>query len=509
MLRTTLTDGGAGAVAATTDVEPGKTPSPMDPAAAKPTDAEPQHGVLQLDFEPTFSTLQSQTRVALEWRDVRYAVKQKEILKGVSGQANPGDVVAIMGPSGAGKSTLLNILAGRLGKRRGRVLTGEFRANGEAAAPRALSERIAYVMQEDALFATATARESLEFSARLRLPASVTADERRALVDDILASLGLTRVQHTMVGSDLIRGLSGGEKKRVSIGVELVSSPSMLFLDEPTSGLDSYSAWKVVRILNALAGRTAATRGSRACTVLCSIHQPSSEVFREFSHLILLGQGRVVFQGALGDVAGVFAQHGLPVPPNTNIADHVMLCTQTRPPAQLPSDDANQRAPRPVLVSDGRAGGSWHSRSWVSRVGSMAGVTSVTSSGERRASIAVQAWELAAREFKSIARDRAGTAARFLATGILNVLFAIIFLGAADVRQDGYTAQSALGAVVMMNLSALFGTAQPALLQFPLEKVTFLRERGLGMYSTTVWVFAKLLVEAPLSLATALCVCCC
>jgi len=191
---------------------------------------------LTLDFEPKFATLKAKkNRVTLQWKNIDYSITSygccglgakrsvKNIINGISGRAEPGDVIAIMGPSGAGKTTLLNILAGRVvGGSRGRCVNGELLINGEPIRPVTFRKSVAYVTQEDALFATQSARESLEFSARLRLPANVSAQDRKLLVDDMLESLGLLKVQHTMVGSDLIRGLSGGEKKRVAIGVELV-----------------------------------------------------------------------------------------------------------------------------------------------------------------------------------------------------------------------------------------------------------------------------------------------
>jgi ATP-binding cassette, subfamily G (WHITE), eye pigment precursor transporter len=183
---------------------------------------------------------------------------------------------------------LLNVLAGRItGGSGGKVLSGTLTANGEVIKPTSFRKNVAYVTQEDALFSTATAREALEFSAKLRLPKSVSKQERDTLVNDIIDSLGLRKCENTLVGSELIRGLSGGERKRVAIGVELVSNPTCLFLDEPTSGLDSYSALNVVHILKAIS--------DTGCTIICSIHQPSSEVFNSFDSLVLLGQGNVVF----------------------------------------------------------------------------------------------------------------------------------------------------------------------------------------------------------------------
>ena len=183
------------------------------------------------------------------------------------------------------------------------MLGGELKANGEIVKPISFRKNVAYVTQEDALFPTATCREAFEFSARLRLPESFTDEQRKNLVDDMIDSLGLKKCENTYIGSELIRGISGGEKKRVAIGVELVSSPAVIFLDEPTSGLDSYSAWKVLRILRAIAALDT--------TVLCSIHQPSSEIFNEFTNLILLGNGHVIYQGSIDDVDAPFKTLGM------------------------------------------------------------------------------------------------------------------------------------------------------------------------------------------------------
>jgi len=460
----------------------GPTPAmtPFDAAKSSPTATKTTDGQgaaaagLSLDFDPKFDFLaQGREPTSLEWRDLTYTIKKKEILHGLSGQANPGDVVAIMvrgsrrpnsrrreltrreqGPSGAGKSTLLNILAGRAlsDAASGKRVDGEFRINGRATSPKSYRSRVAYVMQEDALFATATVRESLEFSARLRLPAHVTADERKAIVDDILESLGLTRVQHTMIGSASVRGVSGGERKRVAIGVELVSAPAVMFLDEPTSGLDSVSAWKVVRILNALANAA----GRPSCTVLCSIHQPSSEVFAEFSHVILLGQGHAVFQGPVADLGAVLAASGFHIPLHSNPADFAMLCVQTQPLEKLPRDNANTRAPRAVYgvakSGDLEEGSSSRApRSWSARLpGSFALTTASAASAAptpaaapaRRVGWGVQAFELAKREFKALWRDQAQFAARFGTTVIISILTGVLFMNVADQTLSNYAVQN-------------------------------------------------------------------
>ena len=182
------------------------------------------------------------------------------------------------GPSGAGKSTLLNILAGRIQTSGGIKVGGSIFANGKEINPVDFRKKIAYVMQEDALFATQTVREALNFSAALRLPSSVSLDERKKRVDEILRSLRLEKCQDTYIGNVMIKGVSGGEKKRTAIGVELISNPTVLFLDEPTSGLDSYAAHTVVTILKELArgGRTIITTSvaKKVCSILFQLAGP-------------------------------------------------------------------------------------------------------------------------------------------------------------------------------------------------------------------------------------------
>jgi ABC-type multidrug transport system ATPase subunit len=208
------------------------------------------------------------TSVSLEWQDVRYVVHGKPapkvILDGVSGKLEVGKLLAIMGPSGSGKTSLLNALAGRVPVTNkedtlaGRVLVG--------GVPQAdMSKVSAYVMQDDNLFALSTVFETLMFAAQLRLPASVSLQEKQDVVNAVIAKLGLNPARDTIIGNARSRGVSGGERKRVSIGVELLHNPPMVFLDEPTSGLDSFQAQSVMETLRSLA--------SSGHTVVCSIHQ--------------------------------------------------------------------------------------------------------------------------------------------------------------------------------------------------------------------------------------------
>ena len=176
-------------------------------------------------------------------------------------------------------------------------------------------------MQEDALFATQTVKEALDFSAALRLPSNVTVEERKKRVDEILRSLRLEKCQDTYIGNVMIKGVSGGEKKRTAIGIELIANPKILFLDEPTSGLDSFAAFKVIEILKDLC-----RFGGR--TIVTTIHQPSSEVFNLFDETLLLNAGHLVYQDTISNIPRYFGELGHVCPENYNPADFVMFVMQ-------------------------------------------------------------------------------------------------------------------------------------------------------------------------------------
>ncbi|KAF9533977.1 hypothetical protein CPB83DRAFT_873410 [Crepidotus variabilis] len=208
--------------------------------------------------------------------------KGRKVLKNISGSVHAGEMMAIMGASGAGKSTLLDILAGRT---KSGVVGGGVWVNGR-------EKIIGYVDQEDTLMHTLTVYETVLYSALLRLPREMSWEGKVVRVEETLSELGLLSIRHTRIGSSAsgTRGISGGEKRRVSIACELVTSPSILFLDEPTSGLDAYNAFNVMECLK------------RLCvdykrTVVCTIHQPRSNIVSLFDRMVVIGRGRCVFSG--------------------------------------------------------------------------------------------------------------------------------------------------------------------------------------------------------------------
>ncbi|CAI7660668.1 unnamed protein product [Penicillium glandicola] len=255
------------------------------------------------------------------WKNLSYTVQtptgDRLLLDNVHGWVKPGMLGALMGSSGAGKTTLLDVLAQR--KTEG-TINGSVMVDGRPL-PVSFQRSAGYVEQLDIHERMATVRESLEFSALLRQPATTPREEKLAYVDVIIDLLELHDLADTMIGT-VGAGLSVEQRKRVTIGVELVSKPSILiFLDEPTSGLDGQSAYNTVRFLRRLADAGQA--------VLVTVHQPSAQLFAEFDQLLLLAKGgKTVFFGPIGEnsqgVKGYFSRYGAPCPPETNPAEHMI-----------------------------------------------------------------------------------------------------------------------------------------------------------------------------------------
>lgn len=239
--------------------------------------------------------------------------KPKTIMQSVSGTFKAGRVSAVCGPSGAGKTTLFRILLGKLPVSSGTVLLNE-----EPSSLQVLRGRVGFVPQNDVMITTFSVRDVLVHAARTRLPDSMSDAQKVERAEQVMQALSLTRIQHSIIGDAASgeRGISGGERKRVSIGLELVAAPSVLLLDEPTTGLDSTTALDVVRLLKGIA------HSGRVC-IIAVIHQPRSLIFDMFDDLLLLAPGgRTVYSGPTSKTLGYFTAHGYPCPPKANPSDH-------------------------------------------------------------------------------------------------------------------------------------------------------------------------------------------
>ncbi|KAK2647641.1 hypothetical protein Ddye_015130 [Dipteronia dyeriana] len=233
--------------------------------------------------------------------------QEKILLNGISGEAREGEIMAVLGASGSGKSTLIDALADRISKE---SLRGSVTLNGEILESRLLKVISAYVMQDDLLFPMLTVEETLMFSAEFRLPRSLSKKKKKGRVQALIDQLGLRNAAKTVIGDEGHRGVSGGERRRVSIGIDIIHDPILLFLDEPTSGLDSTSAFMVVKVLQRIA-----LSGS---IVIMSIHQPSYRILNLLDRLIFLSHGNTVFGGSPSNLPEFFSEFGNPIPENEN-----------------------------------------------------------------------------------------------------------------------------------------------------------------------------------------------
>ncbi|XP_044445726.1 ABC transporter G family member 1-like [Triticum aestivum] len=279
-----------------------------------------RHGILSgvegIDHrEGRLEGIPSDGGVFITWEDVWVTAvdRRATILHGISGSARPGQVLAIMGPSGCGKTTLLDTLAGRLDKNL--RSKGDIRINGRRQ--RLAFGISAYVTQENMLMATLTVREAIYYSAQIQLPDTMLLADKLARADEAIQEMGLTSTLDTRIGGHNTKGISGGQRKRLSICLEILTRPRLLFLDEPTSGLDSAASFHVMN-------RTADLAAREGMTIVAVVHQPCNEVFEIFHGLCLLASGRTIYFGPATNANEFFSSNGYPCPPMRNPSDHFL-----------------------------------------------------------------------------------------------------------------------------------------------------------------------------------------
>lgn len=427
---------------------------------------------------PKKSALQPTNRSSndVSWSNVTFRAGEKTILNNCWGHVATGEICAIMGPSGAGKSSLLNVLAGRSSTRGLVIVEGVVKIGDTQINPVAFRKNIAYVMQDDALMATATPREALQFSAKLRLPIDMgsSPDMINTLVEKTLEDLGLLECAEVMIGNAMIKGISGGQRKRTSVGVEIINSPEILFLDEPTSGLDSFNAYNLIKLLKEIARSNSA--------ILCTVHQPSSEIFFLFDQVIFLKDGHMFYSGPVKEMVGHFNGLGHPCPEYYNPSDFVMNLCQILSPDELQVCYQGLPCPDTLNVNSSR---KQHT-------------TELDFVAAR--SVSEQVYYLVDREIKNSYRDTGSLIGRFGVTIFLSLVYGLIFLdvgGKSNADSVDFNAHT--GGLTMVMVSSMFGSAEPVMLQFPFERPMFLREYSTGTYGTGTYFVSKMAVEAILT----------
>ncbi|KAJ3412935.1 hypothetical protein HDV05_008723 [Chytridiales sp. JEL 0842] len=429
-----------------------------------------------------------------------------KLLDSVSGSANPGQILAIMGPSGSSKSTLLDILAQRKGD--SESLQGQILLNGQPPAPRtklstpnSYSLGIGYVTQDDIFIETLTVRETMLIAAELKLSETINRKTKEAIVDRILEELGLGHTKNTKVGGPLVPGISGGEKRRLSIAIELISSPSILMLDEPTSGLSSSDAFAVIKTVRELA------RNGR--TIVLTIHQPRSEILSLFDRILLLTKGKVAYYGAVDNIANFFSAHGFDCPFGFNLADFMLdivsatqtgkivnnelISTYRKDTCPLPTDEQTFDFPKAFLA---------YQKSYDLPVDMKETLPTTikepsASSKPYAASFPRQISILLYRNFLHVLRHPA----IFWGQLFIHILFGLITGGLfSDLKKKeaeagaGGVAYGTTGLVFWLSTFCAIMTfsAVPELI---LERVQYTREQAAGLYSPLSYFLAKLITE--------------
>ncbi|CAM9395104.1 unnamed protein product [Chrysoparadoxa australica] len=439
-----------------------------------------------------------QQGTTLEWADISCKIKDKEILKGVSGQASPGRLLAILGPSGSGKTTLLNSLCGQVPKNDAMELLGQVRCNDR---PRDHNQKQAYIKQEDVFFSQLTVLETLTMAARLKLPRTMTREEKDEEVQEVMGRLGLGKVANTIVGDEKARGISGGEKKRLNLACELLGTPSLIFADEPTTGLDSFQAERVMEALRDLA--------RDGHTVVCVIHQPRGSIFNMFDDLLVLSEGNVMYHGPARKVASYFNAAGFKQPPNCNPAEHALDLVSIDYSSHEQELETKQRVQQLAqahrLALSRKKGatnglGSVRARDDLVRGGNgddhANDLAQMNMAVVKKAGMFEQFRLLMARSWRQVNRSKFANVTRAMTQLTSGLLFGAIFwkigLGQSHIGDR-------LGLLQVAAINTAMGTVIKTLTTFPKECSILQNDRAAGKYQVLPYFLSKVITELPIS----------
>ncbi|OLY81891.1 ABC transporter G family member 7 [Smittium mucronatum] len=445
----------------------------------------------------------------LEFKNVGFSVKigkgkdskYKTILSNINGYIKSGELVAIIGSSGAGKTTLLNVLSGRI---LGGTVNGEILFNGAKRDKKSFKRDVAYVEQDDLLFGTLTTKETLSYAADFRLPNSdYTKQEKIDRVKDVMKSLRLTKAENTFIGREGLKGLSGGERKRVSIGVEIVTDPKMIMLDEPTSGLDSNSSEVIVKLMKDIA-----VKKNLIC--ISSIHQPSSKIFYTFDKVILMVPGGVVYFGSTKNVLSYFSTIGFEIPPLDNPADFLIdimtIDYENEENLQTSLDrvDFLKKSWSEYVSKNGEVYISDYSQSSsvVSELVDKKGLDNLNNN------ISNEMWKnswfgefstLLRRSWLRQRRDKS-----VLYSQIFGAIFTALLIGFTFFKKSsGFSdAQNKIGLLFLIIVNMVFPVAMPLLPVLIDERGIMIRERSAGSYRMSSFLMSIIFTHVPISLGS-------
>ncbi|XP_074659151.1 protein white-like isoform X2 [Tubulanus polymorphus] len=418
----------------------------------------------------------------------------KHILKDVSGMIKPGSLLAVMGASGAGKSTLLNVLTYR---NRGKLkVTGDVRVNGQRIGE-GMTAMSGYVQQDDLFIGTLKVREHLWFQAMLRMDHHISYKKRLQRIEDVLLELGLMKCADSIIGiPGRTKGISGGEMKRLSFASEVLTNPPLMYCDEPTSGLDSFMAQNVIQTLKNLT--------AKGKTIMCTIHQPSSEVFEMFDRLLLMAEGRVVYLGPAAKASGYFKKNGFVCPMNYNPADYYVHTL-----AIVPGREEECRKKVDKFFND------YETSDLFNEV--MDDIENVTNAATTEGDFLIEDeeeafsdrsrykasfwWQFYAvfwRSWVGTYRDVYVFNTRLIQTIVISLVVGLLFMSEGGSSLNEVAILNINGALFYMAIFSTFRNLMGVISVFPTEMPLYFRDYSNGMYRPIIYFTCKSLAELPI-----------
>ena len=421
-------------------------------------------------------------KIELLWSDLYFSVQNKvqtlPILKGVSGEAKPGEFLAIMGSSGAGKTTLLNLLSNRVQKTKYLQYSGEIFANNQNITEIAYTNYIGYVTQEDIILESLTVKESLMFSGRLRVKASYESISQK--VDKLIKELKLENCANTLIGDHMMKGISGGERKRTSIGIELITDPSIIFLDEPTSGLDSFTASIVINLL--------LLQAKKGRTVISTIHQPSSDIFHMFDKLLLMSDGYILFHGKATDCISFFSRLGFSCPPLSNPSDYFIEILHINKPHNLSEEEKR----RVQIFTE-----AYKISSLVKRSNSFEMQKLETSKIMRKTNFLFQVYMNLYRFNLRLLRNPMLTFVKLFIMTFIAIMINIFYF---QLGTNADSIRNRNGVLFFITINFVMANLQTSILSFPIMRSLLIKEYNSNMYGVTAFFIARNLNDFLLDL---------
>ncbi|PWZ09069.1 ABC transporter G family member 36 [Zea mays] len=462
-----------------------------DSAIMEDDSASTKKGMI-LPFVPlsvTFDNIKYSVDMPQEMKGQGVQEDRLELLKSISGSFRPGVLTALMGVSGAGKTTLMDVLAGR---KTGGYIEGDIRISGYPKKQETFARVSGYCEQNDIHSPQVTVYESLLFSAWLRLPKDVDSNKRKIFIEEVMELVELKPLRNALVGLPGVNGLSTEQRKRLTIAVELVANPSIIFMDEPTSGLDARAA--------AIVMRTVRNTVDTGRTVVCTIHQPSIDIFEAFDELFLMKRGgEEIYAGPLGHNSSELIKYFEAIQGVSKIKDGYnpatwMLEVTTISQEQILGVDFSDIYKKSELYQRNKA--------LIKELSQPApGSTDLHFASKYAQSFNTQCVACLWKQNLSYWRNPPYNTVRFFFTGIIALLLGTIFW---DLGSKVYTSQDLLNAMGSMYSAVLFigvmncTSVQPVV---AVERTVFYRERAAGMYSAFPYAFGQVVIELPYALA--------